>query len=80
MDEICQTIRHVSNNEKVRFVPLTYVECSDKNDEYLNNMRWYNDYGHCEDRKSEITKDVYDQMKTLAQWLDETKWLTENKK
>jgi hypothetical protein len=38
-------------------------------------MRWYNEYGDIEERHAEKTREVYDKMKTLEEWIQETKWL-----
>ncbi|CAF2821523.1 unnamed protein product [Rotaria sp. Silwood2] len=79
MDEICETIRCVTGNKKIRYTPLTYDQCVGQTKETLDNMRWYNEYGDIEERHAEKTKQVYNQMKTLAEWIKETKWLMNEK-
>ena len=75
MDEICTTIRRVTGQDRIRYVPLTYEQCADQAKETLDNMRWYNSYGDQEQRYPEKTKEVYNQMKTLGGWIEETRWL-----
>jgi nucleoside-diphosphate-sugar epimerase len=75
MDEICETIRRVTGNEKIRYVSLTSDQCVGQTKETLDNMRWYNEYGDIEERHAEKTREVYDKMKTLEEWIQETKWL-----
>ena len=80
MEEICQTIQHVTGDGRVRFVPLTPDQCVGQSKEYLDNLRWYNEYGEQEERGADKTREVYDQMKTFAQWIEETRWLMDEKK
>jgi len=80
MNEICETIRRVTGNEKIRYVPLTYDQCIGQTKESIDNMKWYNEYGDFEERFPEKTREVYDKMKTLEEWLQETKWLMNEKK
>jgi len=75
MNEICETMRRITGNNQIRFIPVTYDQCSDKTEEFLDNMRWYNEYGNLEDRQEDKTREVYNQMITLEQWLQESKWL-----
>ncbi len=75
MNEICETIRRVTGNTKIRYVSLTYDQCIEQTKETLDNMRWYNEYGDVEERQEEKTKDVYNKMKTLKEWIKETRWL-----
>ncbi|CAF1372444.1 unnamed protein product [Adineta steineri] len=79
MDEICHIIRHVTGNEKIRYTPLTYDQCVGQSKETLDNMRWYNEYGDFEERHPEKTKEVYNKMKTLEEWIQETGWLMNGK-
>ncbi|CAF1267632.1 unnamed protein product [Adineta ricciae] len=75
MEEICEIIRRVTGNDKVRYTQLTDEQCAGQAKETLDNLRWYNDYGDFEERHPEKTKEVYDKMKTLEEWIQETKWL-----
>jgi nucleoside-diphosphate-sugar epimerase len=78
MDEICETIRRITGKKNIRYIPLSYDQCIGQSKETLDNMRWYNDYGDVEERHAEKTKEVYNQMKTLEQWIQETRWLMDN--
>ncbi|CAF2112324.1 unnamed protein product [Rotaria magnacalcarata] len=80
MDEVCETIRCVTGNKYIRYIPLTYEQCVGQTKEAIDNMRWYNEYGDVEERHAEKTTEVYNQMKTLAEWIQETKWLIDEKK
>jgi nucleoside-diphosphate-sugar epimerase len=75
MEEICQTIRRVTGRENVRYVPLAYEQCSEQAKESLDNMRWYNEYAHDDQRQAEKTRQVFDRMKTLEEWIQETRWM-----
>lgn len=77
MNEICRTFRRVTGNEKIRFTQLTDEQCAEQNEESRNNMRWYNEYGDVDERDQTKTKEVYNQMKTLEEWIEETKCLKE---
>jgi nucleoside-diphosphate-sugar epimerase len=79
MDEICETIRRVTGNNKIQYIPLTYEQCVGQAKETLDNMRWYNEYGSFEQRHAEKTREVYNQMKTLEEWIRETRWLMNEK-
>lgn len=79
MDEICERIRRVTGNEKIRYTQLTYDQCAEQSKETIDNMKWYNDYGDVEERHAEKTKEVYNKMKTFEEWIQETKWLMNDK-
>lgn len=73
-------MRRVTGNKNIRYTPLTYDQCIGLPKASIDNMRWYNEYGDVEQRHPEKTKEVYNQMKTLAEWIEDTKWLMDEKK
>ncbi|CAM4841177.1 unnamed protein product [Rotaria magnacalcarata] len=77
MEEICKTIREVSEQD-IQFIPLSYDEALVKlHRETVNNLRWYNEFGSTDERQAEKTKEIYPKIKTFVEWVRETQWLME---